>query len=62
MLFQVAREDVDEVLEAIRSKHVEAEVIGEITGDQKEVFAYEGKTVAVIPNQPSQEQLDLLGE
>jgi len=28
--------------------------------DMKEVFAYEGKTVAVIPNQPSQADLEEL--
>ncbi|MDN5365315.1 MAG: phosphoribosylformylglycinamidine synthase subunit PurL, partial [Thermacetogenium sp.] len=62
MLFQVAPEDVDEVLAAIRSQNVKGEVIGEITGDNRAVFEYRGRTVAVIPNEPSPEQLQELLE
>jgi phosphoribosylformylglycinamidine synthase len=62
MLFQVAPEDVDEVLAAIRSQNVKGEVIGEITADNRAVFEYQGRTVAVIPNEPSPEQLQELRE
>lgn len=60
MAVQVAKKDVPAVLQAIRAKGVRAEVIGEINDDDKEVFEYKGKTVAVIPNAPTQEQLDEL--
>ncbi len=53
MSVQVAKKDVDLVLRKIRAKGVRAEVIGEINDDNKEVFEYKGKTVAVIPNKPS---------
>lgn len=56
-LFQVAKKDVAPVLKAIRGKAVRAEVIGEINDDDKEVFEYRGKTVAVIPNAPSEVDL-----
>jgi len=36
------------------------EVIGEINDDDKEVFESKGKAVAVIPNQPSQADLEEL--
>jgi len=53
MAVQVAKKDVAQVLKAIRAKGAKAEVIGEINDDDKEVFEYKGKTVAVIPNCPS---------
>ena len=53
MAVQVAKKDVGRVLKAIRAKGVRAEVIGEIRNDDKEVFEYQGKTIAVIPNRPS---------
>ncbi len=53
MAVQVAKKDVDKVLKAVRAKGVRAERIGEINKDDKEVFVYKGKTVAVIPNRPS---------
>ena len=53
MAVQVAEKDVDLVLTTIRAKGVRAEVIGEINDDDKQVFEYKGKTVAVIPNRPS---------
>jgi phosphoribosylformylglycinamidine synthase subunit PurL len=53
MALQVAKKDVDRVLKAVRSKGARAEVIGEINKDDKEVFEYKGKTIAVIPNCPS---------
>ena len=52
--------DVDEVLTTIRSKGAKAEVIGEITDDNKQVFEYKGKTIAVIPNHPSEADLEEL--
>jgi phosphoribosylformylglycinamidine (FGAM) synthase-like enzyme len=53
MAVQVARKDVDRVLKAVRGKGAQAALIGEINNDDKEVFDYRGKTVAVIPNRPS---------
>ncbi len=60
MAVQVAKKDVAAVLKAIRAKNVRAEVIGEITKDNKEVFEYKGRTVAVIPNKPSQADMNEL--
>ena len=57
MLMQVNPADVDEVLNAARSEHAKATVIGEITDDDKVVFTYNGQTIATIPNQPSEEDL-----
>ena len=57
MAVQVALKDVDLVLRKICAKGVRAEVIGEINNDDKEVFEYKGKTVAVIPNRPSEADL-----
>jgi len=54
---QVAPQSVDEVLGAVRTKTDHVAVIGEITSDDKEVFEYNGESVAVIPNNPSQETL-----
>jgi phosphoribosylformylglycinamidine synthase len=54
MAVQVAKKDVDQLLRTIRAKGARAELIGEINNDSKEVFMYKGKTVAVIPNDPSQ--------
>jgi len=56
----VAPESVDEVLRAIRSKTDHTAVIGEVTSDDKEVFKYNGETIAVIPNKPSKETLEAL--
>lgn len=60
MVVQVSAEDVEEVMEAIRSKKGKAAAIGEINWDNKEVFEYAGQTVAVIPNKPSRETLESL--
>ncbi|KPK82907.1 MAG: phosphoribosylformylglycinamidine synthase [Bacteroides sp. SM23_62_1] len=57
---QVATESVDEVLKAVGSKTDNVEVIGEITSDDKEVFEYNGEVIAVIPNSPSKETLEVL--
>ncbi len=62
MAFQVSPQDVVEVMEAIQSKGAIAAVIGEITADDKEVFRYNGRIVATIPNKPSKETLKSLGE
>jgi phosphoribosylformylglycinamidine (FGAM) synthase-like enzyme len=53
-------ENVAGVLKAIRSKYNSAEVIGEVTDDDKEVFEYNGKVIATIPNKPSKEMLEEL--
>lgn len=60
MAVQVAKKDVAPVLKAIRAKGAKAELIGEINRDNKEVFEFKGKTVAVIPNRPSKADLDEL--
>jgi phosphoribosylformylglycinamidine synthase len=62
MVVQVAKKDVDLVLKAVRAKGVKAEHIGEINDDDKEVFEYKGKTVAVIPNKPSAADLEILNK
>jgi len=56
----VAPESVDEVLRAVRSKIDYAEVIGEVTSDDEEVFEYNGEVIAIIPNNPSKETLEAL--
>jgi phosphoribosylformylglycinamidine (FGAM) synthase-like enzyme len=60
MALQVAPEDVEEVMLSTQFRGVEAAVVGEITADDKEIFEYEGETVAVIPNKPSQAVLEEL--
>jgi phosphoribosylformylglycinamidine (FGAM) synthase-like enzyme len=60
MAVQVEEKDVDEVLTAIRSKGAKAEAIGEINDDNKQVFEYQGKTIAVIANRPSEADLEEL--
>ena len=60
MAVQVAGKDAGLVLKTIRAKGARAEVIGEINDDDKEVFTYKGKIVAVIPNHPSPADLDEL--
>lgn len=57
MLIQVSPEDVAEVMERLESAGASAAVIGEITDDDKEVFTWGDETVAVIPNEPIEEQL-----
>ncbi len=52
MLFQVAPEDVDEVMEAVRSQGAATAVIGEITSGTEAVFFHGDKEVARIPNKP----------
>ncbi|MFW6160094.1 MAG: AIR synthase-related protein [Acidobacteriota bacterium] len=60
MAVQVAEKDVEFVLDAIRAEGAKAEWIGEINDDNKEVFEYKGKTVAVIPNRPSPAEMQEL--
>ncbi|MBN1895791.1 phosphoribosylformylglycinamidine synthase [bacterium] len=55
-----APESADDVLQAVRSKTEYAEIIGEVTSDDKEIFEYGKETIAVIPNKPSPEQIDAL--
>ncbi len=62
MAFQVSPEDIVEVMKAIQSKGAIAAVVGEVTADDKEVFRYNDKIVATIPNEPSKEVLKSLGE
>jgi phosphoribosylformylglycinamidine (FGAM) synthase-like enzyme len=57
MLLQVEPQDVDTVLEAIRSKNGIAAVIGEITDEDENIFTYQGEVIATIPNKPSEEVL-----
>jgi len=60
MAVQVEEKDIDEILTAIRSKGAKAEVIGEMNDDDKQVFEYQGKIIAVIPNRPSEGDLEEL--
>jgi phosphoribosylformylglycinamidine synthase len=60
MAVQVEGKDVDEVLALIRSKGVKAEMIAEITDDDKQIFEYKGRTIAVIPNRPREAELEEL--
>lgn len=60
MLLQVSPADADEVLAIVKSRKAAAAIIGEINKDDKEVFVYQGKTVATIPNKPSKEILNSL--
>ena len=59
-IVQADAADADAVVDAARTKTEYATIIGEITDDDKETFEYGGKTVAVIPNRPSGEQLAAL--
>ncbi len=52
-IVQVAPKDADAVVAAARKKVKHVQVVGEITADDKEVFVYGDKPVAVIPNRPS---------
>lgn len=52
-IVQAAARDADAVVAAARKKVKHVQVIGEITADDKEVFVYGDKPVAVIPNRPS---------
>ena len=47
---QVAPEDAEEVLKAIRTKTENTAIIGEITADDKEIFIYDKELIATIPN------------
>ena len=60
MMLQVSPADADEIMAAVKSKNAAAAIIGEITDDDKEVFVYQGQTVATIPNEPSKEVLESL--
>ncbi len=59
MVLQVAPEDVDEVIAAIKSqeKDVSTAVIGEITKENEVLFEYNGEEVARIPNNPTAETM-----
>ena len=61
MAFQVFPENVAEVIKAIQSKGGIATVIGDITDSDQEVFKYNDRIVATIPNKPSKEILESLG-
>lgn len=62
MLLQVAPEDVDEVLNAIKNQNenISASVIGETTSEDNSVFQFNGEEVANIPNTPTKEMLEEL--
>lgn len=60
MVVQVPKKDVNLILKVVRAKGAKAAHIGEINDDDKEVFEYKGKTVAVIPNKPSAEDMEIL--
>ena len=60
MVLQVSPADADEIMAAVQSKNGIAAIIGEINNDDKEVFEYQGQTIATIPNKPSEEILESL--
>lgn len=60
MLFQVAPVDVEEVLAALASENVPAAAIGEITDTKEAVFTFGDQPIATIPNQPTDEQMQML--
>ena len=62
MAFQVSPENTAQVMEAIQSKGATATVIGEVTADDHQVFRYNERIIATIPNKPSKEILKSLGE
>ena len=62
MLFQVAPDDVEEVMGVLGHSHPNAAVIGEVTGDDEAVFSYGEDVVARIPNRPDPELLRELGQ
>jgi len=55
MLFQVAPENVDEVMNEVRSVGAPAAEIGEITGSKEAVFYFGDEEIAHIPHQPPAE-------
>jgi len=55
MLFQVAPENVAEVMDAARNKGVAVAEIGEITGGKEAEFMYGDKKIARIPHHPPAE-------
>ena len=55
MLFQVALQDVAEIMEAAHSKGVSVAEIGEITNSKEAVFMFGDKEIARIPHQPPKE-------
>ena len=57
-LIQTSPGDIDEMLSIAKKQRAKAEVIGEITDDSQQIFEYDGKTVAIIPNSPSKEDLE----
>ncbi len=59
MLFQVAPENCEEVLEAVRSGGVPVVDIGTITGDKEAVFYYNDREIACIPHQPPAELFEV---
>lgn len=59
-VLQVSAVDAEDVLDLARSKGAKAEIIGEINDDDKQVFSYQGETVASIPNAPTKEQMQNL--
>lgn len=62
MAVQVEGKDTGKVLAAVKSKRVKAAVIGRTNDDDKQVFKYKGRTIAVIPNKPTQDMLKELAE
>lgn len=55
MLFQVAPENCDEVIDAVNSHDVPVVDIGTITGNNEAIFYYNDREVARIPHQPPAE-------
>ena len=61
MLLQLPPGEAEKTLELVRGRGVKADIIGEITEGDSEVFRYNGEVVAEIPNKPAAEALEELG-
>jgi phosphoribosylformylglycinamidine (FGAM) synthase-like enzyme len=59
-IVHVAPESADMVLKTITAITKNVAMIGEVTADDREVFVYNGNTIATIPNKPSKEELQAL--
>ncbi len=60
MMLQVSPADADEIMAVVKTRKATAAIIGEIDKDDKQVFVYQGQTIATIPNKPSKEILESL--
>ncbi len=62
MMLQLPPTEAQKTLALVRGLGVKADIIGEITEDDSEVFTYKGEVVAEIPNKPDAALLEELGK